>query len=89
MIEGRKTSPARVRVIGTGREGTELEFVIHEGRNRQIRRMCEAVGHEVVWLERFVFAGLSVEGMERGTWRNLTTPEIDGLKSLVGLKAAT
>jgi 23S rRNA pseudouridine2605 synthase len=86
VIDGKKTSRAGVRVVGAGREGSEIEIVIHEGRNRQVRKMCEAVGHEVLWLERHVFAGLSVEGMERGTWRSLTSGEVAALRTLVGLE---
>jgi len=82
LDDGRTTSPAVVRVLGTGKEGTELEIVIHEGMNRQVRRMCEAVGHPAVWLERFAFGGLTVEGMERGSWRSLEADEIGALKAL-------
>ena len=86
VVDGKKTSRAAVRVVGAGREGTEMEIVIHEGRNRQVRKMCEAVGHEAIWLERTVFAGLSVEGMERGAWRPLEPVEVSRLRSSAGLE---
>jgi pseudouridine synthase len=87
-IEGRRTFKAAVRVIGSGREGTEMEIVIHEGRNRQVRKMFEAVGSRVLWLERSAFGGITVDGLARGEWRSLTDQETAGLRSLVGLESA-
>jgi pseudouridine synthase len=75
------TAPARVRRLGRSR----LELVLHEGRNRQVRRMCEAVGHPVVRLRRVGYAGLGTEGVEVGAWRPLTRDELEGLRRLVGL----
>ena len=88
-IEGKRTSEAAVRVIGSGREGTEMEIVIHEGRNRQVRKMCEEIGHPALWLERFGFGGITVNGLARGEWRSLTDLETTALRSLVGLESAT
>jgi len=85
VIDGRKTARASVTVLGSGREGTEMEIVIHEGRNRQIRKMCEAVGCPATWLERFAFAGVNVDDLARGTWRHLTPAEVEGLRELVQL----
>ena len=75
------TAPARVRRLGLGR----LELVLHEGRNRQVRRMCEAVGHPVRRLRRTGYAGLSGDALEPGTWRDLTRDEVEQLRRLVGL----
>jgi pseudouridine synthase len=75
------TAPARVRRLGFGR----LELVLHEGRNRQVRRMCEAVGHPVRRLRRTGYAGLSDDGLEPGTWRDLTRAEVGELRRLTGL----
>ncbi|MBM3676752.1 MAG: rRNA pseudouridine synthase [Actinobacteria bacterium] len=75
------TAPARVRRLGPGR----LELVLHEGRNRQVRRMCEALGHPVRRLDRPVYAGLSLEGLSAGESRDLTRAEVDRLRRLVGL----
>jgi 23S rRNA pseudouridine2605 synthase len=72
------TSPARVRRLGAAR----FELVLHEGRNRQVRRMCEAVGHRVRRLHRSVYAGLSVEGLEPGEWRELSSAELTGLRAI-------
>ncbi len=75
------TAPARVRRLG----GSRVELVLHEGRNRQVRRMCEAVGHPVVRLHRSGYAGLDLEGLAPGAWRALAGAEIAGLRRLVGL----
>jgi pseudouridine synthase len=71
------TAPAQVRELAPGR----IELRIHEGRNRQVRRMCEAVGHPVLHLHRSVYAGLTVEGLAPGRWRELDPAEVDGLRS--------
>ena len=72
-LEDGLTSPARVRRLGAGR----FELVLHEGRNRQVRRMCEAVGHRVRRLHRSLYAGLGVAGLAEGEWRELTSDEIE------------
>jgi pseudouridine synthase len=80
-LEDGRTAPASVRRLGRSR----LELVLHEGRNRQVRRMCEAVGHPVRRLHRPAYAGLHVRGLEPGQWRELTRPEVAALRRLVGL----
>ena len=80
-LEDGATAPARARQLGRSR----VELVLHEGRNRQVRRMCEAVGFPVVRLRRTAYAGLGVEGLEPGTWRPLTRAEVEALRRLVGL----
>ena len=80
-LEDGVTAPARVRRIGRSR----LEIVLHEGRNRQVRRMCEAVGHAVNRLHRTSYAGLGLKGLEPGEWRALTSAEVASLRRLVGL----
>jgi 23S rRNA pseudouridine2605 synthase len=74
-LEDGLTAPARVRRLGAAR----FELVLHEGRNRQVRRMTEAVGHRVRRLHRSVYAGLGVEGMAPGTWRALADDEVRAL----------
>ncbi len=86
LIDDRETAPAVVRVLSPAKDAVELEIVIHEGRNRQIRRVCEAVGHSVTWLERQAFAGLTVGGLKRGAWRSLEPDEARALRERVGLE---
>jgi 23S rRNA pseudouridine2605 synthase len=81
QLEDGVTAPARVRRLEKGR----LELVLHEGRNRQVRRMCEAVGHPVRRLRRTGYGGLTADGLEPGRWRDLTRSEVAGLRRLVGL----
>jgi len=70
------TAPARVRRLGR----SQLELTIHEGRNRQVRRMLEAVGHPVLRLHRSVYAGLTLEGLEPGAWRELEPSDVERLR---------
>lgn len=73
---------ARVRVVRATRVSTRLEMVITQGYNRQIRRMCAVVGHQVKRLERVKFGPLRVRGLGRGAFRALTGAEVASLKSL-------
>lgn len=70
------TAPARVRRLGSSR----IELTLHEGRNRQVKRMFDAVGHPVRRLHRSLYAGLSLEGLALGQWRELARDEIQRLK---------
>lgn len=74
-LEDGITAPAEVRRVGP----SLIELSIHEGRNRQVRRMLEAVGHRVRRLHRSRYAGLTVEGLEPGDWRELGDEEVAGL----------
>ncbi len=84
IMEGddRRTWPAKVRILRTGEIWSEALITIHEGRNRQVRRMIEAVGHRVVLLRRVRFGSVSLGDLKRGDWRELTTEEIRKLKDL-------
>ncbi len=81
-IDGYKTSPAKVEVIGATRLGTKLEITIHEGRNRQVRKMFEACGCIVKRLERIREAGLNLGHLPRGKWRKLSESEVNMLKNI-------
>ncbi len=78
LDEGR-TAPARVRVLPRGK----LELTLHEGRKHQVKRMCTAVGHPVRRLHRSAYAGLTLEGLEPGRWRELEPSEVEALRALV------
>ncbi len=82
MIDGKITSPASVRLIRENTFDTVLLISIHEGRNRQVRRMAEAVGHKVISLRRVGFGPVSLGDLPVGMWRPLTAAEISKLKEL-------
>jgi 23S rRNA pseudouridine2605 synthase len=71
------TAPAAVRRLGPSR----VELAIHEGRNRQVRRMLEAVGYPVLRLHRSRYAGLGLAGLEPGAWRDLEASELAAIRS--------
>lgn len=82
VLDGVKTRPAKVEVIGATQFGTKLEITIHEGKNRQVRRMFEAVGCIVKRLKRTREAGLILGHVPLGHWRRLTESEVNMLKKL-------
>ena len=77
-IGGYITKPAKVKILKTDEEKqiTRLEIIIHEGKNRQIRKMCEAIGHKVLALHRSAIAGIGVKDIELGKWRYLSKEEV-------------
>lgn len=77
-IENYITKPARVKILKTDEEKniSRLEITIHEGKNRQVRKMCEAIGHKVLALHRSKIAGIGVKDLELGKWRYLTRNEV-------------
>ena len=81
MIDGRLTSPAEVRMIRHDAFSTELLVTIHEGRNRQVRKMIEAVGHQVVRLKRVRFGPVELGDLPSGMWRKLTEADIAKLRT--------
>ncbi|MDD2443740.1 MAG: pseudouridine synthase [Desulfotomaculaceae bacterium] len=83
VLEDGPTAPAAVRLAGEREGNALLEITISEGRNRQIRRMCEHIGHPVLRLKRTRFANLSIEGLKPGQCCHLTGEEVDKLKKLV------
>jgi pseudouridine synthase len=84
-IEGEMTTPAKVDEIRHEEGNTLLRMVIHEGRKRQIRLMCSAVGHPVLTLQRVRFGPLTLGSVEPGKWRYLATHEIHALRRAVRL----
>lgn len=76
----RRTAPADVEVVPTKGKNTWLEITVVEGRNRQIKRMCEAIGHPVLRLVRTSFAGILLDDLPSGAWRFLTTAELQTLQ---------
>jgi 23S rRNA pseudouridine2605 synthase len=81
LDDGHRTRSADVFVLREDGQNTWLQMTLTEGKNRQIRRMGDAIGHPVQRIARLEFAGLSTEGMRPGALRPLTTKEVDKLKS--------
>ncbi len=86
VIDGRKTMPANVTVLSEGSERVVLQIVIREGRNRQIRKMCEAVGLEVARLKRTAVGPVKLGMLKPGTYRELTAEELRALRNAIGNK---
>ena len=80
MLEDGRTAPAKVSVLGRRGGDTELELTIHEGRKRQLRRMCEEVGNPVIGLERSRFGPLELGALSHGDHRPLEPEEVDRLR---------
>jgi 23S rRNA pseudouridine2605 synthase len=76
-LEDGMTAPAVARCLAPSR----VELTLHEGRNRQVRRMLEAVGHPVMHLHRSVYAGLTLDGLAPGEWRELRPDEVAALRA--------
>ncbi|MDD8025924.1 MAG: pseudouridine synthase [Acidobacteriota bacterium] len=85
-IDGRRTAPARVRVLGRGPRGSLIQIEIHEGRKREVRRMMDLIGHRVRSLKRIEFAGLELLSLPLGQWRHLRHDEVQALRRRAGLE---
>ncbi len=81
VIDGRRTAPATVRVLTKEPGRVVLELILHEGRNRQIRKMCEAVGLEVARLKRIAVGPVKLGMLKPGTYRELTKEELRALRN--------
>lgn len=80
-LEDGPTAPCKVKILSHTETNCWLEIVLKEGRNRQIRRMIEAIGYNVLKLKRARLAGLTLEGLKPGEYRLLTPQEIKTLKT--------
>jgi 23S rRNA pseudouridine2605 synthase/23S rRNA pseudouridine2604 synthase len=78
-IEGKKTLPAKTERIGTGR----FSIVLREGKNRQIRKMIEVIGHGVKKLTRVRIANIVIQGLEEGEYRHLSKGELEQLREIL------
>ena len=85
-LEDGMTAPAVVKMLETIDNEAKVEITIHEGRNRQVRRMFAAIGCDVRALKRVKFAGLTLKGVKRGHYRPLTDEEITELYKIAGIK---
>ncbi len=87
VIDGRATRPAEVRRLRQEGDKTWLSIVLREGRNRQVRRLGEAAGYQVMRLARVAYAGVAVDGLRPGEWRHLSVDELKDLKRRFGVPA--
>lgn len=85
-IDGRMTAPAEVRYLQKEEGRAVLEIVLYEGRNRQIRKMCEAVNLEVARLKRTAVGSVKLGMLQTGQWRDLTAEEVEKLMVQAGAK---
>ncbi len=81
LLEDGMTAPAKVRLVGAKKPNATIELTIHEGRKRQVKRMCEAVGHPVLELHRLSFGPLGLGSLAEGQWRELSPEEVASLSA--------
>ena len=86
VIDGKRTAPAEAHIIDKSENRVVLEIILHEGRNRQIRRMCEELGLEVARLKRTHIGSIKLGMLPQGKWRNLTEDEVHKLKVSSGMR---
>ncbi len=78
-IENYTTSPAKLRIVSKKENTCVIEVTIHEGKNRQVRKMCEAIGHPVLSLKRISLGNLTLGDLSDGSWRELSRNEVEAL----------
>lgn len=81
-IGGYITAPAKIKIIKKFEKSTKVEITIHEGKNRQVRRMCEKIENPVIELKRIKVGEIELEGLDIGKWRHLSEKEVKYLKNL-------
>lgn len=86
IIDDRKTAPAEVRVVTKEENRVVLEIILYEGRNRQIRKMCEQLDLEVARLKRTAIGSVKLGMLKQGDWRDLTEDEVRKLMIVAGLE---
>ena len=89
LDDGSKTLPAAIHVVTDEPERTVLEMTIREGKNRQIRRMCEAVGLDVIRLRRSALGAVKLGMLQPGQYRELTSQEVTALRTAASRGKAT
>lgn len=82
IIDNYKTLPASIKIIKIEDKNSILEIIISEGKNRQIRKMCQAIGYPVLTLQRIAIENLSLGNLKKGEFRKLTNDEINYLKKI-------
>ena len=87
-IDNYRIKPAKVRVIEQDENGAQLSVIIHEGRNRQIRKMCENCGLYVTRLKRIREGSLTLGRLATGQWRYLSPKEVEKLRREAGIQSS-
>lgn len=85
FVDGRKTAPAKAKVIYRNKENSLIHLEVYEGRKHEVRKMFYALGFEVKRLRRVSFGGVTIKGLRRGFWRYLKPEEVERLKKLTNL----
>lgn len=85
IIDSGRTAPADVRVIQREESRTVIEIILYEGKNREIRKMCEVLGLEVARLKRTAIGSIKLGMLQQGKWRELTEEEVHKLSATAGL----
>lgn len=78
------TAPAKMKIIKYVKGNSVVDITIHEGRNRQVRKMCSAIGHDIIRLKRIKIGIISLSGLKIGEWRYLSDSEVKYLKDIGG-----
>lgn len=86
MLEDGMTAPAKAVILNAGQAISLVRLTLHEGRKREVKRLCAAVGHPVKTLHRIAFGNLKVKGMRPGEWRYLSASEVQMLRKLAQLQ---
>lgn len=76
LIDGKKTAPAKIRIVKEKNKTSIVEIIIHEGRNHQVKKMCEEIGHKVVKLQRFAIGNLTIENIKEGEYKEIDLREL-------------
>lgn len=85
QLEDGMSAPAKAEILKAGERASLVRLTLHEGRKREVKRLCAAVGHPVKRLERVAFGSIQARGMRPGEWRRLTPHEVAALRKLTGL----
>ncbi len=85
-LEDGSLGRARVDILGYVKNTTRLRLTLHEGRKREVKQLCKAVGHKVIRLRRVEFAGITARGLKTGEWRLLSATEISRLNAITKTK---
>ncbi len=85
QLDDGRTAPAQAHLLRRGTDATRIRLTLHEGRKREVKRMCAAVGHPVQRLRREAFAGIRARSLRPGEWRYLSPAEVSELRTSAGL----